>query len=713
MHVCTALETGSASDNSAFAAAQGKSKKHNPGLAVSTSSLPVATASVGYRANLVASGGVAPYVWSLVLGTLPTGLILDENLGIITGTPEQPETRGFDIQVADSSGQRSVKSLTLTVEPCNWTATFYVDSAAGADSNSGTSESAPWKTIAKVSATPFAPGHRILFKRGSVWREQLTVPSSGLPGQPILFDAYGSGAAPVISGANLVPSNAWAPCSTCQTGVWQAAVGTQPNVVLFDGAKGLKRASASSLAQMKDWYWSAGTLYVLTGTNPGWTYLSPGVETGTRALGIAMFAISYVTVQNLTIVAANALPTNGVVYAQASSAAGRSSHDLTFDHLTVMNGAADGIHLEDCNNCLIQNSTVSGMSRGGIVLVTAHSAYSVSAGAIIGNTVSNNHFDGVSLFGCALGGTCEGNVFPNGLFFSGLVISGNTTRDNGAGIYLRWTNQSSVTKNSSYNNNDVSAGAEGYGIGVEASSNNVLAKNLLYGNRTRGIELSNDSGAGTVLTGASNNTIEYNSIHDNGDHGLFTNAAPTQMNRFLYNVVWNHRNGECFIASGKGHVFYGNTCWNSSTGVVLYTSPSTPNTDNIIIKNNIFANLLTRAVSLEGSVSMSLLVFDHNDYDRDGATLFRWPGNTGSGFATWQSLGFDAHSLIVDPQFVSIAPAVESDLAVYSTSPTVNGGELLGAPIANGLDPTSTWPAGVKTIKQGTAWSIGAFLQGP
>ena len=47
-----------------------------------------------------------------------------------------------------------------------WATTYYVDARNGNDSNTGTSELTPWKTIAKVNPSRFYPGDQILFKRG-------------------------------------------------------------------------------------------------------------------------------------------------------------------------------------------------------------------------------------------------------------------------------------------------------------------------------------------------------------------------------------------------------------------------------------------------------------------------------------------------------------------------------------------------------------------
>lgn len=81
---------------------------------------------------------------------------------------------------------------------------YYYDATAGLNTNRGNSEDAPRQTIADANALALKPGDRVLFKKAEKWREQLTVPSSGKFGRPILFASYGSGVLPVITGANLV-----------------------------------------------------------------------------------------------------------------------------------------------------------------------------------------------------------------------------------------------------------------------------------------------------------------------------------------------------------------------------------------------------------------------------------------------------------------------------------------------------------------------------
>ena len=81
--------------------------------------------------------------------------------------------------------------------------TYYVDSGSGNDQNGGTQAASAWKTLAKVNATTFHPGDRILFKSDGTWTGQLWPKGSGTAGHPITIDKYGGDALPVINGSGL------------------------------------------------------------------------------------------------------------------------------------------------------------------------------------------------------------------------------------------------------------------------------------------------------------------------------------------------------------------------------------------------------------------------------------------------------------------------------------------------------------------------------
>jgi hypothetical protein len=86
-------------------------------VSISTSSLASGQVSSAYAATLTASGGTAPYAWSVSSGTLPAGLSLNASSGQISGTPTQAGTSTFTLQVKDSSSpaQTSTKSLSITI----------------------------------------------------------------------------------------------------------------------------------------------------------------------------------------------------------------------------------------------------------------------------------------------------------------------------------------------------------------------------------------------------------------------------------------------------------------------------------------------------------------------------------------------------------------------------------------------------------------------
>ena len=88
-------------------------------LSVSTSSLPSGQVGSSYSGALAATGGTAPYHWTLASGTLPPGLALSAS-GTIAGTPSAAvNSVAIDVQVTDSGSpaQSGARSLTLTIAP--------------------------------------------------------------------------------------------------------------------------------------------------------------------------------------------------------------------------------------------------------------------------------------------------------------------------------------------------------------------------------------------------------------------------------------------------------------------------------------------------------------------------------------------------------------------------------------------------------------------
>ncbi|NLF38069.1 hypothetical protein GX586_01400, partial [bacterium] len=85
-------------------------------LAISTVTLPPATAGVAYAAALAAGGGAEPYAWDIADGALPPGLDLAED-GMIAGTPFGEGTNNFTACVTDALGASVSRQFLLAVLP--------------------------------------------------------------------------------------------------------------------------------------------------------------------------------------------------------------------------------------------------------------------------------------------------------------------------------------------------------------------------------------------------------------------------------------------------------------------------------------------------------------------------------------------------------------------------------------------------------------------
>jgi hypothetical protein len=86
-------------------------------ISITTKDLPIATLWNRYSCQLQADGGIEPYHWRVVVGSLPRGLELQDS-GRITGVLNQAGELDVLIQATDRTGARSQpKKFTLAVEP--------------------------------------------------------------------------------------------------------------------------------------------------------------------------------------------------------------------------------------------------------------------------------------------------------------------------------------------------------------------------------------------------------------------------------------------------------------------------------------------------------------------------------------------------------------------------------------------------------------------
>lgn len=103
-----------------------------PALVIAAIPLPGPIIGTAYSTELQASGGIAPYSWSISSGALPLGLVLSSS-GTLSGIPGALTTTTTTFTVTDALGYHSSAALTITVgAPAAPPASYYLVRRNGA-----------------------------------------------------------------------------------------------------------------------------------------------------------------------------------------------------------------------------------------------------------------------------------------------------------------------------------------------------------------------------------------------------------------------------------------------------------------------------------------------------------------------------------------------------------------------------------------------------
>ena len=85
-----------------------------PSISIAPLTSPSGLLGVAYSQQITASGGTAPYTFSVTSGTLPAGITLTA-AGVMAGTPTATGASTFTVRATDASGCFSSISYTLTI----------------------------------------------------------------------------------------------------------------------------------------------------------------------------------------------------------------------------------------------------------------------------------------------------------------------------------------------------------------------------------------------------------------------------------------------------------------------------------------------------------------------------------------------------------------------------------------------------------------------
>jgi hypothetical protein len=87
-----------------------------PTITINQTTVPSVFNNTPYSEQLTVTGGTSPYTYAVTTGTLPAGITLDANTGLLSGTSTDIGTFTVTITVTDANGCTGTQTLTITVE---------------------------------------------------------------------------------------------------------------------------------------------------------------------------------------------------------------------------------------------------------------------------------------------------------------------------------------------------------------------------------------------------------------------------------------------------------------------------------------------------------------------------------------------------------------------------------------------------------------------
>ena len=269
-----------------------------------------------------------------------------------------------------------------------------------------------------------------------------------------------------------------------------------------------------------------------------------------------------------------------------------------------------------------------------------------------------------------------------------------------------------------YRNNSITAvNASGYllqsGDEMVSASVNFLDGQIITGNKFIWNGTDRKSITHGVFTGYNIDVqIKYNFL-EKVPMGIIrkSNGMTNSSGGVAYNIIKNPLVG-IVVKGMNGVCIFNNTIYSSKSeseayrGLVEIYSNDNPvsASTGTIIKNNIFYTLNPIInIALEDIACVEKFESDYNVFwCENGTPKFNYLGQTKT-FAQWQELGYDMHSVVINPKFADTLNLVPKARLDYGIN--------IGVEWQTGLSTTATWGiTDPEKTDQNAKWQVGAYV---
>lgn len=506
--------------------------------------------------------------------------------------------------------------IVLLFSSSAWATDFYI-SNAGSDSNNGTSTDTPFLTIHQYTDhATHGTDDKVYLKKGDIFREQVNINSteSGTAGHPVTFDAYGTGALPIVSGAKIQTG------FTLDNGtVYKKVLGEShtPQGTWYNDSRITYDSTKTTTLVSGTWNYVSGTdtLWVNVGEDP----TTHDLETSRRDYCFLIDATSsYIDFKNMTLSGSDAI-----------------GFSIQGSHFNFTNINANNSGPEDGDNALmtiwthgsyvtfdggtITNNYGRGFEIWGDHIIIRNYNISATKGTI--NTVDNiqilpNVTSDVLIENCTL------SMVGNTTTYKGVIKIGQPPAGDTDWVIVR--------------NCDISGGTSAQHA-VNIARDRVIVENNYIHNFTshnvRGaIFLPLETLSGSIT--GTNVFIRNNIIKD------------------IYIGLHSEDDSDTTLIYDTFH-FYNNTIINPE-----YMAIDLQDSINGDIKNNIITGTTTTniKVRVDTSAHLATMDMDYNCYFAEQSNTFRIGASTNyATLAAWTAAtGQDAHSIVTNPNLTSV-----------------------------------------------------------